>query len=256
MDNPLTRGIRMAPEIAGSWRWADDRTLVFKPESDWPASQEYTIDLSDALFRQGVRLAGQEVHFKTPDFKANLDAIEFYQDPTDRKTRRVVATLGFSHAVDPASLEKQLSLSMRPSGAGIEVKPVSYEFTVHYDKYHRKAYIQSQPIELPEKSNNMKLQLAEGVKSALGPAKTAQAVTGEVRIPDIYSFFRVTAADSRIVRNQENQPEQIVSLEFTDDVLARTLFDHLEIYLLPPRQAAWHSPREVSATVLRNARKI
>jgi uncharacterized protein YfaS (alpha-2-macroglobulin family) len=256
MDKPLSRGIHMRPEIAGSWRWEDDRTLLFKPESDWPAGQAYTVHLSVELFREGVRLADPEVHFTTPAFEAKLDAIEFYQDPTDRKIRRVVATLAFSHAVVPASLNERLSLGMRPSGAGIEVMPAKYDFTINYDKHHRKAYIQSQPIELPEKSNIMKLQLAEGVKSVLGPARTSDAVMGEVRIPDIYSFFRVTNAGSRIVRNQQDQPEQIVTLEFSDDVLDRTLFDSLEIYLLPERSKGWRGPREVSETVLRKARKI
>ncbi len=256
MDKPLTHGIHMTPEIAGSWRWEDDRTLLFKPASDWPANQLYTVNLSTMLFREGVRLAKQEVRFTTPAFSANLDAIEFYQDPTDHKVRRVVATLGFSHAVDPANLKARLSLGMRPSGAGIEVKPVSHDFTVSYDKHHRKAYIQSQPIELPEKSNTMKLLLASGVKSALGPAETTNAVMGEVRIPDIYSFFRVTAADSRIVRNPQNQPEQIVTLGFSDDVLAQTLFDNLELYLLPSRKKGWHSPREISESILRKARRI
>lgn len=256
MDKPLERGIRMEPKLAGTWRWEDDRTLQFTPQNDWPADQSYRVHLAADLFRPGTRLADDEISFTTPAFSANLDAIQFYQDPTDRKIRRVVATLGFSHAVDPASLEKHLSLGMRPSGAGIEVEPRPYDFTVNYDKHHRKAYVQSQPIELPEKSNTMKLVLTEGVASAPGPARTGEAVTGEVRIPDIYSFFRVTAADSRIVRNREGQPEQIVSLAFSDDVLAQTLFDSLEIYLLPERTQGWRGPREVDAAVLRNARKL
>jgi uncharacterized protein YfaS (alpha-2-macroglobulin family) len=256
MDKPLLRGIRMRPAIAGSWRWQDDRTLLFKPESDWPADQAYRVDLSAELFREGVRLADSEVHFTTPAFEAQLDAIEFYQDPTDRKIRRVVATLGFSHGVDPASLNERLSLAMRPSDSGIEVTPVKYDFTVNYDKHHRKAYIQSQSIELPEKSNIMKLQLAAGAKSALGQAETSDAVIDEVRIPDIYSFFRVTNAGSRIVRNQQDQPEQILALEFSDDVLDQALLDSLEIYLLPKRSKGWRGPREVSESVLRKARKI
>lgn len=256
MDKPLSQGIRMTPELAGSWRWQDDRTLLFQPVSDWPADQTYRVQLSAELFRDGVRLADQEVQFTTPAFSANLETIQFYQDPVDRKVRRVVATLGFSHAVDPASLESQLSLGMRPSGAGIEVKPINYDFTVSYDKHHRKAYLQSQPIELPEKSNTMKLLLGKGVKSALSQARTTAPVTGEARIPDIYSFFRVTAANSSIVRNQQDLPQQIVSLEFSDDVLAQSLFDSLEIYLLPKRKRGWRGPREVNDSVLRQAKRL
>ncbi|MEJ2590779.1 MAG: alpha-2-macroglobulin [Candidatus Thiodiazotropha sp.] len=256
LDKPLTRGIRMQPEAAGTWRWEDDRTLLFKPDNDWPADQSYRVDLAPEIFKPGLRLAQREVGFTTPAFDARLEAIQFYQDPTDRTIRRVVATLDFSHAVDPASLEQHLKLGMRPSGAGIEVKPAPYDFSVSYDKFHRKAYIQSQPIELPEKRNTLHLQLAAGVKSALGPAATPRPVTGEVLIPDIASFFRVTAADSRIVRNQQNQPEQIVSLAFSDDVEAQALFERLEIYLLPKRKTRWQGPRQVSEAVLAHAQKL
>jgi len=256
MNKALTAQIRMEPALAGEWRWQSDRVLVFKPEKDWPAEQEYTVRFSPALFREKTPLADNEVRFVTPVFTAQLESLEFYQDPTDRKTRRVVATLGFSHAVDEQSLQQKLTLGMRPSGAGIDVAPEKYDFTVSFDKYHRKAYIQTLPITLPEKSNFMKLHLAKGVKSALGAATTHDEVNGEVRIPDIYSFFRVETADSHIVRNQKDQPEQIISIGFTDDVAAQAVLDDIELYLLPTRPRGWSGPREVTREVLSRSRQV
>jgi len=256
MGKPLTKGIRMAPALAGEWRWQNDRVLIFTPRDDWPAEQKYTVHLSQELFRENTPLTDDEVNFTTPAFTAQLESIEFYQDPVDRKTRRVVATLDFSHAVDEKSLKQKLSLAMRPSGAGIDVAAEKFDFTVNFDKHHRKAYIQTLPISLPEKSNYMKLHLAEGLKSALGEATTGEAVTGEVRIPDIYSFFRVQSAESHIVRNEKDQPEQIISLNFSDDVAEKAVLNSMELYLLPERRRGWSGPREITTAVIGHSRQV
>ncbi|MFO7592528.1 MAG: alpha-2-macroglobulin [Pseudomonadota bacterium] len=256
MDKPLGEGIEMEPSLEGEWRWQDDRTLVFTPGVDWPADQKYTVRLSPELFKENVPLASNKIHFFTPPFRAGLESIEFYQDPKDRKTRRVVATLDFSHEVDPESLKEKLSLGMRPSGSGIDVERVPYDYTIQYDEHGRKAYIHSESISLPEKSNHMMLRLAEGLKSALGSARTAEEVSGDVRIPDIYSFFRVASSDSRIVRNRDDEPEQIISISFSDDVAGESVREAFELYLLPERKRSWRGPREVTAQVLSRSKKI
>ena len=33
------RGLLMTPALAGTWSWSDDRSLVFKPASDWPVGE-------------------------------------------------------------------------------------------------------------------------------------------------------------------------------------------------------------------------
>ncbi len=256
LDKPLSSGIRMEPAHPGEWRWHNDHTLLFTPQQDWPAAQRYSVHFEPELFADGVRLASDEVEFTTPAFSAELESIEFYQDPVERNTRRVVATLDFTHAVDPQSLEKQLSLAMRPSGSGIEVTPTRYDFSVSYDKHHRKAYIHSESITLPEQRNTMQLQLPVGVVSQLGRAKLQQELSGKVTIPDVYSFFRVGSVQARIVRNQGDEPEQILGIEFTDDVNERDLLSALELYLLPKRRASWRGPREVTQEVLGRAEPV
>lgn len=256
LDQVLHQGIRMEPELAGEWRWQSDRLLTFKPERDWPAGQRYKLTLGPELFTDNVPLADNELAFTTPEFTASLASLEFYQDPADRAIRRVVASLGFSHAVDEASLKQHLSLAMRPSGSAIDTAPEHYGFTITLGPHKRQAHIHSEPITLPEKSNHMKLQLTAGVKSLSGPGVTRDPLSGEVRIPDLYSFFRVEQSESRIVHNEKGEPEQIVSIAFTDDVASQVLLDAIELYLLPQSRRYWQGPREVTAEVLRQAQKI
>ncbi|MGM0593765.1 MAG: alpha-2-macroglobulin [Pseudomonadota bacterium] len=256
LHKPLRQGVVIRPAITGEWRWADDNTLTFKPEREWPAGERYRVTLSPELFGDNVPLAEDELEFETPPFGASLGNIEFYQDPSDRRIRRVVATLNFTHAVDEQSLKQKLRLSMRPSGSGIETEAESFAYDTLFERNQRTVHIHSEPITLPERSTHMRLTLAKKVKSAHGPGSSDEEVRGSVRIPDIYSFFRVEQSDSRIVRNAEDEPEQIITIGFSDDIEAEQVHGAMAIYLLPKRHRPWQGPREVTHEVLRQSRRI
>jgi len=42
---PIPGGVRIDPPIAGTWRWAGDRRLMFTPKAAWPADTKYRISL-------------------------------------------------------------------------------------------------------------------------------------------------------------------------------------------------------------------
>ena len=74
-------GLNMEPTLAGAWKWTDDRTLTFKPATDWPVGQHYTIIIDPKIgVAPKVRLAQDEFGFDTQPFKATLASSEFCQD--------------------------------------------------------------------------------------------------------------------------------------------------------------------------------
>ena len=65
------KGVRLEPELAGSWEWSGDRALVFTPTADWPVGQEYTITLDpETTVAVGVNLEKTEFEFSTTPFSA------------------------------------------------------------------------------------------------------------------------------------------------------------------------------------------
>ena len=152
-------------------------------------------------------------------------------------------------------------MAMRPSGTGITQSPKAYDYNVTYDKNHREAYIQSVPVALPDRPNYMAIKVASGVTSILGGESSVKAVEEKVLIPDLYSFLKVSTAKTQIVRNANNEPEQMLMLEFTDDISEKVLLDKLSVVLLPLHNPAkgkrhWSSPREVNAQVLSTSEKV
>lgn len=246
-------GISMSPATPGEWRWLDDNTLQFTPQKDWPAGQQYTLTFDKSILAPHVRLDQRSYSFTTPTFSASLAKLAFYQDPVNPKVHEVVATVDFSHPVDTASFERHISLSMRPSGATIDLLPRAYKFTVNYDKLKREAYVTSEPITLPDQENYMTLTVDKGVQAAYGSSSTDTPISQQVLIPDVRSFFRVDTLAANIVRDEQDVPQQTLVINFTDGVKAEDLAKSVHAYLLPVRDEPWN-PREITDDVLTKSR--
>ncbi|XOZ34364.1 alpha-2-macroglobulin family protein [Halomonadaceae bacterium KBTZ08] len=145
----------------------------------------------------------------------------------------MVATLGFTPGVDKASLREHLTLSMRPSEATVSQTPDEYPFELALGKSGREAYIKTEPLELPPRDNFMELALASGVEAELGPSTTDTSIEETVRIPSVSTFFRVDETRTRIVRNEENDPEQTLVMAFTDGVKTKVVTNNIRAWVLP-----------------------
>lgn len=258
VDQRVESGIRLEPAMSGSWSWEGDSTLVFVPDREWQAGTRYRLRLDKQLFSNEARFTTLSYPFHTPDFNVTLGNLEFYQNPRDRKVRQAVATLRFSHPVDDQSLEKHLTLTMRPSDKESKTRPEQIAFTLTYDKNQREAYVHSAALQLPEHSNFLHLDLKPGIAPATGGSPSKQQLSKELLIPDRLSFLKVENVTADIVRTQKNEPQQVLTLRFTDDIAERELKDKLQVWLLPPRNSQrnnriWRSPREVTDAVLANA---
>lgn len=255
IDQKLASGVSLSPAKKGTWLWMSDNRLQFTPETDWPAGTEYTVSFDDTIFNPQTILASQSSTFKTHSFDIKVADIEFYQDPKDVSIRRVISTVKFSHPVDKKSFEKHVNMTMRPSGATKEVDPVAYEFDITYHINQREAYLSSKPLSLPKQTNYMTVLIDDDVKTLLG-GETSQAETQrKVLIPDIYSFLKVEEAETQIVRNENNQPEQVLTLAFTDYLDEKELQSKLTAYALP-RNKHWKSTEQLTAAVLAKSEKV
>src|ERR1019366_10431872 len=86
--------------------------LVFMPEEVWPAATKIRIKLSRDLFSSHARIETMAKELSTPRFTVAISDVTFYVNPKDPKIKQVTATLTFSHPIDHASLEKNLTLAM------------------------------------------------------------------------------------------------------------------------------------------------
>ena len=265
VNEVITDGISIHPAIRGEWRWADENQLTFAPSEDWPAGQEYVIRFDAMLFAPNLELASNEATFATPDFKAEVTELVFYQDPTEQSLRKVVGTLTFSHPVKPESLQQHLSYSMREPGASVKDAKQDVTYEVQFDEHRRTAYVHSSPIEIPPEENYLTLHVSEGLAPGTGPSRFSEELLQNVRIPDIGSYFRIRDAQGVIARDDDDDPVQTLMIEFTDRVASNLLQEKITAYALPKdvlingtrrRNMRWQSPRQVTPDVLQQAERL
>lgn len=255
-------GDREREPLKGEWTWVDDKTLRFTPASDWPigAHIKVTIDAAAAL-APDVLLADDAVSFDIAPFAVTQGESEFYQDPENAAAKKTIMQVTFNYPVDPAAFEKHISLKMKGRGD----TPTPLKFTVTYDNVKMKAWVHSQPLELPRDDDAVVLTLEKGVMSSRGGNPTADPLTMDVAVPGLYGL-KVGEVEPTLVNNEKFEPEQVLVIGFNGAVRGSDLANGLKVWVLPTRKPGvkqkpsdppydWDTG-EVSETVLRASQAL
>ncbi len=256
----LKQAIVLEPRIAGEWKWLDDQHLRFDPRSNWPIDQEFVVRLAPELFPPHVLLEDYAPGFETAAFKASVANISFYQDPLDPSQKKVVATLRFSHPVDPKSFEERVSMRLTgdkdalPGG-----EEQDHRFTIEYDDFHGEAYIHSEVIPIPPDDAQMVVTVTEGVRPSRGGNRASEQVA-TATVPGMFNYFKIEEAMLKLVRNEKNQPEQVLIIRTSVGVSEEEVKKGLNVMVLPKhrpeilgRKAVenyrWHDVAEIGKEV-------
>lgn len=227
------KGLELSPAHPGTWVWRSDKELVFNPAEDWPVGQDFRlhIDARHAV-APGTTLAQARHAFSTPAFSAQVESAEFYQDPEDASLKRGVYTLSFSHPVDAAQLERRLSLALEDSTGRRLGSPT---FATRYDERRLKAWVQSDPLTLPENGGQLKLSLAAGSTASLPGRSRAAELEATLALPALYSV-ELSGLNAVLVDNARHEPEQVLSLGFNHDLRDSDVGNGARAWLLPERR--------------------
>lgn len=259
----IPQGITLIPSMKGKWIWQNDSRLLFKPAQDWLAEQTYTIQFDKNIFTAGTKMESFSYSFTTHPFQASIAEFKFYQDPIHPQTREAVATIHFNYPVNSTSFENKTSLILQTLKKGkIDLNAQHFKYSISYDENKRIAYLHSESIPLPDVGRYLELIIDKGVKSISGTAKTAEPITSSVYIPDAGSYFKISQTSASIVRNDQDKPEQILTVETSLGIKENELQSAIHAYLLPPdypasateeakTQYQWQNPGEVTADILK-----
>jgi len=234
--DPKQAGIDIRPAIAGQWFWDDDRTLRFQPAADWPIGQRYQVELSRKHFAAAhVTLEDYKFEFQSPAFVATLSNTEFHQDPVVAGNKKVVASIAFTHPVDPASFEKRVKLKMfNKVSDSIEKELAAPAFTVIYDKLKLNAFVHSAQLEVPPKAGRLQIIIEPGTRAARGGNESKDTLTANVEVPGLNSL-KVANLALDIVRNERNEPDQVLLINTSFSVPEKDLPPKVHVWLLPER---------------------
>jgi uncharacterized protein YfaS (alpha-2-macroglobulin family) len=232
--DPQEAGISMSPQLAGQWTWDDDKVLRFQPASDWPIGQRFEVSLSRKEFTAAhVLLRNYSFKFDAPGFTATVAKTEFYQDPVVAANKKAVVNIAFTHPVDPESFEKRVRLAMfERVNDKIEKELATPAFTVTYDKLKLNAFVHSGQVEVPAKAGRLNIAIEAGVHAGRGGNETREKLASNVDVPGLNSL-RINDVALDIVRDERNEPDQVLLVTTSFSVLERELPQKVRAWLLP-----------------------
>ncbi len=226
--------VSLSPRFAGQWHWDDDRTLRFQPAADWPIAERFKIDFARKGFTAPqVRLQDYGLEFRTAPFEARIAETQFHQDPVVASNKKVVATVSFTHPVDPERLERRVRLKMFDRVTDkIEKELAVPEHTIVYDKLKLNAYVHSGPLQVPSKAGRLVIEIDPGVRAERGGNATVDKLETSVDIPGLNSL-QIAQMSLDIVRDERNEPDQVLLVNTSFAVAESDLPARVHAWLLP-----------------------
>lgn len=217
-------GTSIYPDIRGKWYFSGDRELTFTPEKDWIPNTKYTVKLSDEIFSPEVIFKDKEFSFNSPDFKVSKESSDFYEDPIDTKKKQAIATFSFNYPINAENLKDYVSVKT--------IGGDKYDFTVKKDdKYINKIHVMSEPLRIKSAEDFVEIKVS-GVKNAYNGEKVKNEAIAKVKIPSSSTFFKINSINTDIINNENNnnQPEQILFVNFSTSVDSNELSEYIEFY--------------------------
>ena len=219
----LESGITMHPAVRGSWSWNSDRVLCFMPEEDWIPGTTYEVKLGNEIFNPQIKVRDREFSFSSPAFEGKVTSEAFYENPKNIKDKAATASFSFNYPLNVQNLKDKISVKA--------VSGEKYDFTYKVSDFDKILHVVSSPVKISSAEDFVKISVA-GVENAYNKKPLKKELTATVKIPSSSSFFKVKSVKSSIVRNEQDDdnPEQILSVDFTTAVKPFDLKKHFALY--------------------------
>ena len=233
--------ISINPAIKGSWEWSSDTTLVFQPEENWKLDTTYKVTFNQNIFAENVTLIKKEETFETQQFRVSISQSNFAVDPENPNIKKVYVTLNASHPMQKEDLDKKITLSLQSEGSK-NTTNLDIGFTISFNKDATQAYIISENIPIPPKTSNLKVTLNSGIKCSDGSATSKDSDWSNVEIPGLSDYVRINSISHNLVKNNDNNYDQILFIDTKGDISVEELKKHLTVYILPddrPEEQGW-----------------
>ena len=238
----LSQYIEITPFIRGTWYMRGDNAVMFTPDDPWPADTKFTIKTKSGLFNPDVRVNTKRITFTTPQITASVDNFNLYPAPDNKKSVIGIAVISFNYAINTNDFADRVSLKLNGERLG---------FSVQFDRFHRTAFIISEPIPVTTEPQNMHLKLNR-IPAAAGDADTKK-INANVTIQSADNIFKIDSIQTNVVDMDDGNSQQLILINTT--TAAQNNIDwskYLTVYLLPKYRDADEQTNEQSHTWMRD----
>ena len=254
-DTELAQNIKISPFIRGTWSMRGDNTIIFTPDITWPAETKFTIKINPDIFNDDVQPDTTRVSFTTPEITATVDNFNLYPAPDDKKSVIGIAVISFNYEIDTTDFDDKVSLKLDNENLG---------FAVKFDKFHRTAFIISNPVKITDTAQTVRLKLNR-VPAMAGDCRT-EKITAHTTIESADNIYKISSLETIIADNNDGNSNQLILLNTTVSASDKTNWsEYISAYLLPQYRDSddeesainheWKND-EITDDVLNNSKKL
>ncbi|MDC7241725.1 MAG: MG2 domain-containing protein, partial [Spirochaetales bacterium] len=229
----VNEGITMKPAVQGTWFWKGDNILLFEPAEAWGIDTSYDVTLAKSLFPSHVSVNSMKFSFDTPAVDMTISSPEFYIDPVNATLKRVLVTLKFNYPVVYVSMVGKVRIypDLKSDSGSLENR--DYRYDISYSENGREVYITSEPVGMPLKDVEMNIEVSGGIEVADGRGRLEKGGSRNLDIPGIGSYVKINSLSLQLIKNEQQNYDQILVLDTKGETPSRKLLDYLEIWQLP-----------------------
>ncbi len=219
----LSNEIKITPFVKGKWQSPNNDVLIFTPAQQWPANTKFTVKMDSNLFNEDVKIDNNRLSFTTPPITATVDNFNLYPAPAAPQSVIGVAVISFDYEIDTTDFNKKLSLKLDDR---------KLNFSVKFDRYHRTAFIISDPIKVTESPQIIRLKLNR-VPAFNGDSKTKK-ITASLTIDSVDNIFKISSIETIVADDGDGNAQQLILLNTTSAAKnEKDLSQYITAYLLP-----------------------
>ncbi len=253
-DADISKAVKITPFIKGEWTIRGPNTIVFSPATQWPANTKFTVAIPKSMFNGDVRPTNRIISVKTPPITAKIDSFNIYPDPAAPKKMTGVAIVSFNYPINTDNFKNKVTLKLDDK---------KLEFNVKFDRFHRTAFIISDPVDVSDTAQVMRMKLNR-VPAAFGDDAT-QKITATATIESADNFFKISEMQAAAADDKDGNTQQLILINTTTAAAPSTQWaKYVNAYLLPARtddETLENTPHkwqldEITDSVLKKSEKL
>jgi uncharacterized protein YfaS (alpha-2-macroglobulin family) len=262
LNKIIAQGVKINPVLEGAWHWESDHQLTFRLDPtkklDWAVGTTYEVSFQKDFFPEHIILENYQLKFETDPLKMHVTKQEFYIDPRDPKSKKILVNLQFNYPINADDFKQRVEFELKTEGLNLLSSAVKHQ--VSFNKYFTEVYLQSEPLRVMKENQKMFVKIEKGTKPQAEGPSTQDYQNIQVNIPGLYEAFKIQSISAAFARNEKFEPEQILVIRTAIQTRSEDLAQKLKVYLLPKNLPAigsrravknyrWRSAAEISAEV-------
>jgi len=269
VSNPPKNPPRLDPEMPGTWRWENDRTLLLTPdaaafEKDWRAGEDYELEIPSSMLAGRVRLETRRLSFRPAPLNLRLADFSFNIDARNPALRRVSGTFYSNWPLNPETLRKAVSLSFERSLGALGATSASLPVVMSFNSAYTEAYVSTENLPVPEYGSTLRIKAKGRIELASGGVGEID-IKGATEVPGKKGSFKVNDPSVIYARNERFEPEQALVLSTNLEIETENLAKELRVWVLPAKHPkhlkgkgfyAWASFAEVTPEILASSEAL